>query len=219
MEGADITLSAPRGYCFDKRMLNPAAADGFALLPRCDRLSGGGFFASLGGSRDSAVITATLGRATKGAPAPSVRDLAASVPGAVLRDQKEDALLPLAKLDIPGHGARGASSEHWRGAFVLNGHVILLALYAPEDSPLLGAQGAMVLDDMARLTQAASVLPAAAPEPKQDLRPDPVAARRTGAGALRPMARPTGSSGPAARTKTGRDQKLSLAKRIAGLFD
>lgn len=219
MNGAEITLAAPRGYCFDKKMLRRDAANGFALLPRCDRLGGGNLFSSLGGG---AIITATLGAAPAGVPAPKLSDLAASVPGAQVLDQREDGALPLVKLDMAGHGAKGASSQHWRGAFLLEDHVILLALYAPEDSPLLGPRGAEVLEQMTRLTRAASapttVKQATAPKPAAT--PATLGApRRTAGGALRPLARPTSKTGATTADQTAPGKKLSLAKRIAGLFD
>jgi hypothetical protein len=219
MTGADVVLAAPTGYCFDKKMLRRDAANGFALLPRCDRLGLGGAFASFG---KSAVITATLGKAPSGAVAPSTVALAASVPGANVLDERRNGALPLVKLDVPDHGARGASPEHWRGAFVQDGHVILLALYAPEQSPLLGDRGAELLEQMARRTRAAS-----APQPMAETA-GPAAARtrattpppsRTGSGALRPVARGDLDGAAKARPDGASDRKLSLKRRIAGLFD
>ncbi len=219
MKGADVVLAAPSGYCFDKKMLRRDAASGFALLPRCDRLGLGGVFSGFG---KSAVITATLGKAPSGAAGPSAADLAASVPGAHVLEERRSGSLPLVKLDMAGHGARGASPEHWRGAFLEDGHVVLLALYAPEQSPLLGERGAELLEQMARRTRAAS-----APQPEAKTA-DPAAvpppavampARRTASGALRPVAR--GDLGAAAKGGTDRaaGTKLSLKERIAGLFD
>lgn len=215
MDGADIVLAAPAGYCFDKKMLRRDAADGFALLPRCDRLGVRGVFASFG---KSAVITATLGKAADGRASPSLSELAASVPGAHVLEARNGGTLPLVKLDMPDHGARGASSEHWRGAFVQDGYVILLALYAPEQSPLLDARGADLLDQMAQRTRAASALQ---PVVATSVSP-PVTThlpRRIPSGALRPVARGDREQQAKAPLKSGGGTNLSLTERIAGLFD
>lgn len=219
MTGADVILAAPAGYCFDPKMLRRDAADGFALLPRCDRLGLGGIFASFG---SSAVITVTLGRMAPGDDHPSASDVAASVPGAHVLDERQEGSLPLVKLDMAGHGARGASPEHWRGAFVLDGHAILLALYAPDKSPLLGARGAELLEQMARRTQAASVpQPVAAAVDPTPTRVQTTAQppRRTASGALRPVARGDADRGAKAQSENGAGKKLSLKERIAGLFE
>ena len=39
----------------------------------------------------------------------------------------------------------GGDPRYWRGAFVQNGHLVGLALYAPDGSALTGRQGADML--------------------------------------------------------------------------
>ena len=214
MQGAEVVLAAPRGYCFDPKMLRRDAADGFALLPRCDLLGGPGFF----GSRNAGVITATIGELPAKGRAPSVSDLADSTPGAHIVARRENGPLPLVKLDMPGHSAAGASPEHWRGAMVLEGHVIVLALYAPAKSPLLTERGAALLEQMAELTREAS-RPEPAPEEVAQRAPADRSPRRTASGALRPLARPDARASHAGAPEGDSGGKLSLRKRIAGLFD
>ncbi|MDE4275810.1 hypothetical protein PXK58_15570 [Phaeobacter gallaeciensis] len=212
LNGAEVVLAAPRGYCFDRKMLRRDAADGFALLPRCDLLGGPGFF----GSRNAGVITATLGELPTKGRAPSVSDLAASTPGTHIVTRREDGPLPLVKLDMPGHSAAGASPEHWRGAMVLDGHVIVLALYAPAKSPLLTERGAELLTQMAELTREASRPP---PAPTAEAAKATLPPRRTASGALRPLARPDARASHAGAPEGDSGGKLSLRKRISGLFD
>lgn len=217
----EVVLVAPPGHCVDPSMLRQEADGGFALLPRCNLLQGPSWF----GRNRAALITATIGPAKKSG-APSTIDLARTAAGAKLLYYDNNGMLPLVRLHWPGHGATGtgaasgASAEHWRGAFVLNDHLVVLALYAPEGSDLLGDPGAALLSEMTRLTLEASLIDHT-PEPQAD-----VSAAQLVAPALRPRSRPVSEmtdldqsrpddlSAPNAEPR----QKLSLRRRIAGLF-
>lgn len=208
-----VTLVAPRGHCIDQATLRQGPDDGFALLPRCNLLQGPSLF----GRHRAAVITATLGKTSQSEP-PSTAELARSAPGAQLLSYNDKGLLPLIKLRWPGHGAMGvsaASADHWRGAFVIRDQLVLLALYAPEGSPLLGRNGANLLTEMARRSLAASqVEPATA----ASLPTAPAAASPTASG-LRPRARPIAAASPAAQQPPQkRRQQQSMRQKIAGLF-
>jgi len=50
----------------------------------------------------------------------------------------------------------GSDDRHWRGAFALGNHMVALALYAPEGSPLIGAQGAAFLNTVSSRIRANS---------------------------------------------------------------
>ncbi|WP_122072168.1 hypothetical protein [Pseudophaeobacter sp. EL27] len=213
-----VTLVAPQGHCIDATMLRQEATGGFALLPRCNLLHGTQLF----GRNRAAVITATIGPA-QGAAAPSTTELAQTAEGARLLYYDDKGLLPLVRLQWPGHsamGGSGASDEHWRGAFVVNNHLVVLALYAPEGSNLLGAAGAKLLTDMTRRSQKASLQ--AAPQPAAiSAREDNVRrpAQQAASPTTRPKARPgsqAGASDPALSPAV--TQKLSLRRRIGGLF-
>ncbi|MEP4035313.1 hypothetical protein [Pseudophaeobacter sp.] len=213
-----VTLVAPQGHCIDATMLRQEATGGFALLPRCNLLHGTQLF----GRNRAAVITATIGPA-QGADAPSTTELAQTAEGARLLYYDDKGLLPLVRLQWPGHsamGGSGASEEHWRGAFVVNNHLVVLALYAPEGSNLLGPAGAKLLTDMTRRSQKASLQ--AAPQPAAiSAREDNVRrpAQHAASPTTRPKARPgsqAGASDPA--LSPAGTQKLSLGRRIGGLF-
>jgi hypothetical protein len=213
-----VTLVAPSGHCIDTTMLRQETDGGFALLPRCNLLHG----AQLFGRNRAAVITATIGPA-QGSDAPSTADLARTATGSKLVYYDDKGLLPLVRLHWPGHSAMrgsGASDEHWRGAFVVNDHLVVLALYAPEGSDLLGPAGARLLTDMTRRSQKASLRSAAQPEvvSAREAASSRVA-QNTPASGLRPRARPGAANrqGNEARTEVA-EQKLSLGKRISGLF-
>lgn len=224
----EVVLVAPPGHCIDTSMLRQEADGGFALLPRCNMINGPSLF----GRKQAALITAAIGPAQE-SDAPNPLDIAETVEGARLLYYDNNGMLPLARLYWPGHGAAGtadatvASAEHWRGAFVLNDHMVLLALYAPEGSPLLGKAGAALLSEMTRRTLEASLVDKVE-APEGDLAPALSQSAPTGVGAhsLRPRARPSatdtaaasqGSTENPAMNRRGA-QKLSLRRRIAGLF-
>lgn len=204
--GGDVLLAAPGGYCFDRRSSQPDSGGGFALLAHCSRMGRQNWF----GARKSAVLTASIGPARPAAAAPRAADIAAMFPDARVLESSEDQLLPLVKLEFPGAVADSASPVHWRGAFVLDRHLVALALYAPEDSRTLGSHGAALLNEMTHRTLEASTLPSL--ETAAAL---PPAAAAPG---LRPQPRP--ASGPAQAAGTGADprKKRGLGQRIAGLF-
>jgi hypothetical protein len=234
----NVTLVAPRGYCIDSTTLRQNASGGFALLPRCNFLQGSSWF----GRNKAAVITATIGK-TNEAAAPSTADLARTAEGAKLLYYDDKGLLPLVRLQWQGHsvtGSSGASADHWRGAFVLNDHLVVLALYAPEGSELLGRPGADLLTEMTRRSLHASTAPdsdvatAAAPAAEE-----PAAAQQTPGATTRPKSRPeTQAKGKRdsqlSAPATGQNaaailegnsaapgppsQKPSLRKRIAAIF-
>jgi hypothetical protein len=233
----NVTLVAPRGYCIDSTTLRQEADGGFALLPRCSFLQGSSWF----GRNKAAVITATIGT-TNAATAPSTADLARTAEGAKLLYYDDKGLLPLVRLQWQGHsvtGSSGASADHWRGAFVLNDHLVVLALYAPEGSELLGRPGADLLTEMTRRSLYASRAPRSDAAPGAVLpAQEPAAAQQTPDPTTRPKSRPEtqakgqrGSqlSAPATGQNTAilqansaaaapPPQKRSLRKRIAAIF-
>ncbi|MEX0302077.1 MAG: hypothetical protein AB3N24_06600 [Leisingera sp.] len=202
--GGDVLLAAPESYCFDRRSSEADSKGGFALMAMCNRLDRRNWF----GARKAAVLTASIGPAAPDASAPQAADIAAMFPDAKLLETREDQLLPLVKLEVPGAVAEGASPVHWRGAFILDRHLVALALYAPEGSRALGSQGAALLNEMTHRSLEASTLPdleeagAKLPKgPRQSLRPQ-----------ARPVPPQQSAQAPAPREKRG------LGQRIAGLF-
>ncbi|UWQ83208.1 hypothetical protein [Leisingera caerulea] len=199
-----VLLAAPESYCFDRRSSAPEDGGGFALIAHCSRLEGRGWF----GARKAAVLTASIGPASQNALAPRASDIAAMFPGARLLESREDQLLPLVRLEFPQAVAKGASPVHWRGAFVLDRHLIALALYAPEGSRALGSHGAALLNEVTHRTLEASTLP-----PLEQAQAAPPAAA---APALRPRPRP---AAPETADQAAGPRKIrGLGRRIAGLF-
>ncbi|WP_068242974.1 hypothetical protein [Tritonibacter horizontis] len=153
-----LVLAAPSGFCFDAQMEEHTTTGGFAMLARCDRLSAfGGFRTSEG-----AMLTATVGTVAENTPTPTAEALrsafTASRTAARVLETRGDRDIPLVKLYLSDHSALGASGTHWRGAFVIRGHLVSVALYAPEGSSYLGEKGARLIQEFMRATRNATQL-------------------------------------------------------------
>ncbi|MFS4581414.1 hypothetical protein [Phaeobacter sp. C3_T13_0] len=146
-----IHVVPPAGFCIDPRMTGNRAEGGFAIVVPCSSLRPGS------SNRNRALITVTVGPAGPADAALTNADLFQNARGARLLTERNDMMLPLVKLNMPDHRARGASPVHWRGAFVLNDQLVAVALYAPSGSRNLGRRGAQLLNELTAKTLEASV--------------------------------------------------------------
>lgn len=151
LAAGNVQLVAPFGYCIDERSVRVRATESFAMLARCDTLGARGFFSA----QDLAVITVTAVNADT-ASQPTAKELAASTSPATVLELKTRGGLPFARLTGNTHEVDGASPEHWRSAFVVNGQLVGLALYANDESLALTDEGALVLSELATQTRKAS---------------------------------------------------------------
>jgi len=153
-----LILAAPSGFCFDAQMEQHTATGGFALLASCERMSTFGRFRGAEG----AMLTATVGAVAADTPTPSADALRAAFTtsrnAARVLETRSDSDIPLVKLHLEDHSAEGASGTHWRGAFVVHGHLISVALYAPDGSGYLGEKGARLIREFMRASRNATRL-------------------------------------------------------------
>lgn len=154
----DVVLTAPNGYCIDRSATRHSGGSGFALLARCDTLGVAGYYDAF----DLALITVTTAPLAAGAPAPTVKTLGQSSAPAKVLEHHSFKGLSVVRLESGPHSIEGVSAEHWRAAFTLNGHLIGLALYAPNASPALRQDGMALLRDLTDRTRRASTKPPAA---------------------------------------------------------
>ena len=151
LAGGAVVVAAPDGYCIDRQSLRRYGTRGFALMARCDTVGVRGGF----GSYDLAMITVTTAPLGKGAAAPTSGEVALTRgEGRVLSSTDQDGLA-LVRFGAGPEPLEGVSGIHWRGAFVLNDHLVALSLYAPEGSDAL-TDGGRLLGDVARRTRSAS---------------------------------------------------------------
>jgi len=155
LAGGEILLAAPDGYCIDRRSVRFGRKAGFAVMARCDTLGVRGFF----GAYDLAIITIATQPALDSAALPTPAQVAGSAGSAgplrVLAKSSRNGL-SLVRLGGGTPPVDGVSDVYWRGAFVVNGHLVGVSLYAPENSPVLRDEGAVLLREMAYRTRQAS---------------------------------------------------------------
>ena len=144
MADGAVALTPPLNYCIDKSSLKRQ----FALMARCDTLG-----AKANPDAPLALITATLMPFDGGAEAPKAADLAAALePDTILQTKDTDGLALVQTQNATG--LDGFSERHWRGVFVVNGVLVGLALYTPQNRPANDDSGAMILAALAKRTTA-----------------------------------------------------------------
>ncbi len=157
LAGGDVVAAGPEGYCLDPKTVQSRASRGFALIASCQILSGG----AVGNWAEPVLITVTVG--PKGAldDLPSPAALAQAAGAELLAGETAPGFVA-ANLDRGGDALLDGGDKHyWRGAFVLNGRLVGLALYAPEGSSYAAQQGGGML---ARVkAQIAALSPNSAP--------------------------------------------------------
>lgn len=146
-----ITVTGPDGYCIDPTTLSSTSRGGFAAIASCNIMSGG----QDGPIVEPALMTVTVSPANGAAPTPA--DLAEAL-GTTLLQDRELSGLAVGQMASGGETAfDGSDPRHWRGAFVIGRHLIGVTLYAPQDSPMLGAQGAAFLNTVSSAIRANAV--------------------------------------------------------------
>lgn len=164
LAGGEIVVAGPSGYCVDPVTLSRGASRSFAVLASCNILSGGeeGMFA------EPMMVTITVGPRSQSPAIPAPEALAAEAGQPLVTGGVRDGLATALLGNGGGEVLDDGDPRYWRGAFVENGHLIGLALYAPEGSRLVGRDGAEMLGrvhrQIMRLSpELASVGSAAAP--------------------------------------------------------
>ncbi len=171
LAGNAITVAGPEGYCIDPTTMRSSQDSGFAALASCHIMSGG----KKGPIVEPGLMTVTVSPAT--GPAPSPAELAEAL-GTTLLQHRELSALALGQMASEGETAfSGSDPKHWRGAFVLGPYLIGVTLYAPKNSPLLGAQGAAFVNTVSSTIRAKAKLDASARAEQSHMPVDPLALR------------------------------------------
>lgn len=224
-----VIISGPDGFCFDQQTLNNSPEGGFALLARCENLRPlTRYRLSLRNKDDDfAIISATISAAHKGAQTPDIKDLiSASAPVQVFSEHPDE-LMSMIRMEAATPGIPGSSTTQWRGVMSLGDRLIVLTLFAPDGSALLGPPGAQLLRQMARRSDLRSkdALPlnntSLAPPTPEPATQDPEIEGRTSTtapGPLRPRLRP-GTSGALTVAQAPRPKRRSRRARVANLFN
>lgn len=147
----DVVIRGPEDYCIEGRSLKSDAERSFALLARCDILSGG----EMGSPVALALLTATV--TPYDAELPDAQALARDMAALEVLEYLDRGDVRLLHLGQGGDSlVRSADPRQWRAVFTLNGHAVTLAAYGPRDSAVAKAGGRSLLLAMARAIRAAS---------------------------------------------------------------
>ena len=146
LAGGEIVVAGPRGYCIDPVTLSRGTSRSFAVLASCNILSGGeeGIFV------EPMMVTITVGPRLQSPAIPAPEALAAEAGQPFVSGSARDGLTTALLAGGGGEVLDDGDPRYWRGAFVENGHLIGLALYAPEGSRLVGRDGAEMLSRVHR---------------------------------------------------------------------
>lgn len=142
-----VMLVAPDGYCID-----PAAlTSNFAMLARCDALGAENSATTM----PFALIAVSVAPMAADAKLPTAVELAA---GKGL-EQPSKPIEEDGYVIFPANGApaaTGLAGSHWRGATIVNGHMVGVALFRGADSPRISSEGAAIIESMIKKTQSAN---------------------------------------------------------------
>lgn len=168
MYDGDVIVQGPAGYCIDRRTLRRGRDGGFVLLASCESLSG-----LRGQEVEPLLMTISVLPDSAGAARPSAAEIAQLMAPAQVIATHETTDVTLVHFASGGTGVLdGGDARHWRGGMMLNGHLIGLALYAREGSPMAGKDGRALLTDLARTIRRASPTRPVAP-PATVTQPEP----------------------------------------------
>lgn len=153
LAGGKVVVQGPRGYCVDPATLRRGFGGGFALIAACNSLSG----ELSGADVEPVVMTVQVQSGLTRKEAPSAATMArALAPERALEKVDGDAL---SLVHMAGGGDRGlpmGDPKYWRGAMMINGYLVGLAVYAPKGSALAGKKGKRMIVSLAENLREAS---------------------------------------------------------------
>ncbi len=128
--GGDVVVTGPAGYCVDPGSVQQRRDAAFALLASCSHLG-----RAAGDTVPPAVITVSvLARDASAAP-PTASRLAAPWANAGVAQKIDAGDISLIQLERGGDTLLpGGDPRHWRGAMLINGHMVGLAAYGGTGS-------------------------------------------------------------------------------------
>lgn len=139
-----VTVAAPQGYCIDNRALGQR----FALMARCDVISGQGNAAA-----PLSVITVSLSPAPEGAPLPTPEVTAAALGLSNVQNKSQRRNTVIFRADGPPP-SQALDGAHWRGTALIGNQIMGVALYGPAGRPSIGREGRGILADLIAGTKA-----------------------------------------------------------------
>jgi hypothetical protein len=161
LAGGKVVVQGPRGYCVDPATLRRSFTGGFALIAACNTISG----ELSGADAEPVVMTVQAQPGLSRKDAPTAAELATALaPERALERVDGDGL---SLVHMAGGGDKGlpqGDPRHWRGAMMINGYLVGLAVYAPKGSASAGKRGKRLILALAETLRAASPSKSYAPQ-------------------------------------------------------
>lgn len=151
LAGGKVVVAAPRGYCIDRNTLKSGPSGGFALIGSCAVLG------TSGPDVEPVVMTVQAQPRLLRQEAPDAAALATAAAPAKVLERADGDGISMIHLAEGGDRVLGAGDgRYWRGAMLINGYLVGLALYAPKDSPAAGTRGKAYMLALAEALREAS---------------------------------------------------------------
>ena len=136
-----VVVAGPDGYCIDGSSLSRGSGGSVVLIASCDALAG-----KAASSVDPAILTVSIAPRRPGAQQPSAVDLAQSTaPAKVLASEDGDGISLILLASGGNTVLTDGDPRYWRAGMMINGHVISIAAYTPQDSATSGKALIMAL--------------------------------------------------------------------------
>ena len=153
LAGGAVVVQGPRGYCVDPATLRRGLGGGFALIAACNSLSG----QFTGADVEPVVMTVQVQAAVGRKDAPDAAAMAAALAPIPVLERIDGDGLSLLHLGAGGDaGLPTGDPKYWRGAMMINGYLVGIAVYAPKGSRTAGPRGRRVILALAEQLRAAS---------------------------------------------------------------
>lgn len=166
----NVVVAGPAGYCIDKGSLRRRSSVSFVLLASCESLAG-----RPGNPVQPAVMTVSVLPARPGAQQPDTTGLAASVAPAQVQRGFDGDGLSLVQVSSGGDAyLPGGDPQYWRGAMLINSHLVGLAVYGPRGSKVGGRPGQTMIMALAETLRKRSPAREFAPPPPEETLQSPV---------------------------------------------
>jgi len=147
-----VIVTAPPGYCIDRRSVRRGADGRFALLASCESLTGMPDLAV-----EPAVMTVSVLPRADRAERPSLDAMSRAFgPDSVRRAEDGDGITLLHVAQGGDAVLNGGDPAHWRAGTVINGHLVGLAAYGPKNGTVAATGGRTLLRDLAAAMHDAS---------------------------------------------------------------
>lgn len=152
LAGGAVVVDAPTGYCIEPGSIESATESGFALLGRCDLLTGEDIPAPV----SAAILTVSVTAGAEPGTPPDADELVRAIGRNRIVEKAEGDGLFLFHVDSTEPVTRSGDSRHWRAITAINGHTVGLAAYGAEGSNVSGESGRYLLRALARRIREAS---------------------------------------------------------------